>query len=319
MRNRENDEASWWLQLNDEYVPVKNRQRKNFQRKKIKPVEARAELAEQLYQEEAEYNFTYHASRHEQQWISLALRTFYEDSLISDVLSMVKAGKEANVYCCRAHPNIGLGLLAAKIYRPSLLRNLKNDAIYKEGRPLFSDEGKAIRGGREHRAVAKKTRKGKEITITSWIEHEYLTMQVLHKAGADVPRPVAQSGNAILMEFIGEEGSPAPVLSDVRLPYDEARPMFKRLVEDVGIFLAHDRIHADLSAYNILYWEGKGTLIDFPQVVDPIFNPNGARMLLRDVTRLCQYFYGYGIKADPQKLTNDLWGAYLRGDFRTAY
>ncbi len=316
MRDRKDDVNSWWLQLDEEYEPGIERPKKSIHRNKIKPVQVRAELAEQLYQEEAEFNFTYRASRHEQQWISQALRTFYEDSLISDVLSMVKAGKEANVYCCRAHPNVGMGLLAAKIYRPSLLRNLKNDAVYKEGRPLFSDEGKEMRGGREQRAVAKKTRKGKEITITSWIEHEYQTLQILHKAGADVPRPVTQSGNAILMEYIGEEGAPAPVLSDVRLPWDEARPMFKRLLEDVRILLANDRIHADLSAYNILYWEGKGTLIDFPQVVDPIFNPNGRGMLVRDVTRLCQYFSHYGIHVNPYSLANDLWSAYLRGEFR---
>ena len=49
-------------------------------------------------------------------------------------------------------------------------------------------------------------------------------------------------------------------------------------------------IHGDLSAFNILYWEGKVTLIDFPQVTLSESNHNAYRIFQRDVRRVCEYF-----------------------------
>jgi serine/threonine-protein kinase RIO1 len=73
-------------------------------------------------------------------------------------------------------------------------------------------------------------------------------------------------------------------------------------------------VHADLSAYNILYWEGAITLIDLPQVVDPLLNPQGLALLRRDVRRVCQYFAGYGLRRDPERLADELWAGYLAGE-----
>ncbi|RPI27935.1 MAG: hypothetical protein EHM70_17270 [Chloroflexota bacterium] len=314
MRDRNTKNELWDL-LDNQYEGNQARYKKRKRENKRKDSIERSVLAEQLNKEEDNFNFTYQPSRHEQQWISSALREFYLDSMISDVLHVVRGGKEANVYCCKGHPAIGLDLLAAKIYRPRLLRNLKNDSLYKEGRVLLGDDGKTMRDQRSQRAVAKKTRIGGEMSITSWIEHEFQTLQQLHAAGADVPMPVAQNGNAILMEYIGEANAPAPVLHEVRLDPSEAPELFARLLRNVELLLAHNRIHADLSSYNVLYWEGEVKIIDFPQVVDPLYNNKGYQLLLRDIERLCQYFGRYGINANPASLASDLWSRYLRGEF----
>ncbi|HKI53774.1 MAG TPA: RIO1 family regulatory kinase/ATPase, partial [Anaerolineales bacterium] len=71
-----------------------------------------------------------------------------------------------------------------------------------------------------------------------------------------------------------------------------------------------DRIHGDLSAYNILYWDGDVTLIDFPQVVSPEANPSAWMIFLRDVTRVCQYFESQGVKTNARKLAVELWTAH---------
>ncbi len=47
------------------------------------------------------------------------------------------------------------------------------------------------------------------------------------------------------------------------------RPLYERLLRNIEIMLEHGIVHGDLSAYNVLYWEGQITLIDFPQVVSP--------------------------------------------------
>jgi serine/threonine-protein kinase RIO1 len=75
--------------------------------------------------------------------------------------------------------------------------------------------------------------------------------------------------------------------------------------------LMHDRIHADLSAYNVLYWNGGVKIIDFPQAIDPATNGKAPAILGRDVLRLCQYFESYDIDVDAGKMANDLWGKYV--------
>ena len=251
--------------------------------------------------------FTFKAARFEEEWLIGYLKVFYDDQLISDVLGEVKGGKEATVYCCQAHPRTGHDLLAVKVYRPRKLRNLRNDAEYRAGRDVLDDSGKTVRARREQRAIQKNTRFGQELRHGSWLGHEYQTMQALYNAGVDLPRPIAHSENAILMEYIGDESEAAPALHQVRLPHAEARLLFERMLHNVGLMLAHDRIHADLSAYNILYWNGEVKIIDFPQAVDPYVNPSAHTLFARDVERLCQYFARYGIQADARQLTQQLW------------
>ena len=95
---------------------------------------------------EGSFNFSYHASRHEQVWIVDSLGGFYEGQWLDDVLRLIKGGKEAHVYQCLANGSVfGLeqSYIAAKVYRPRQFRNLKNDHQYREGRPdLDLDGGK---------------------------------------------------------------------------------------------------------------------------------------------------------------------------------
>jgi RIO kinase 1 len=71
--------------------------------------------------------------------------------------------------------------------------------------------------------------------------------------------------------------------------------------------LKHNRVHADLSAYNILYWEGDIQLIDFPQAINPDENHNAYRIFARDVERICDYFASQGVKSDASGLARKMW------------
>ncbi len=248
---------------------------------------------------------------HERQWVTESVGPFYRDQIITDVTRLVKGGKEANVYACTGHPATGMELIAAKLYRPRMLRHLKNDAVYKAGRMLRDAEGKQIKGRREKLALRKKTNFGKQVDIQWWIGNEYRTQTQLFEAGANVPRPIAHQGNTILMAYIGDAYGPAPTLSEVRLPQDEAEPLFQRVMDNVALMLDNHLIHGDLSAYNILYWEGSIYLIDFPQMVEARHNPHAYELLERDITRVCEYFSGFGIERDPVALARALWEPYM--------
>jgi RIO kinase 1 len=214
------------------------------------------------------------------------------------------------VYLCRANPSAPTDLIAAKVYRPRALRNLRKDHIYREGRARLDADGLEIVDERMDRAIRRGTEFGQEIMHRSWIEHEYRTMKKLYQAGCDLPTPYASAHNAILMDFIGDEMMSAPTLNGIDLAPVEARTLFERVLHNLELMLAQERVHADLSAYNILYWDGEITLIDFPQAINPLKNPNAYPIFQRDVMRICEYFASQGIKSDPAKLAEDLWTAH---------
>ncbi len=256
------------------------------------------------------FKFTYKAARFEEWWLLESLGAFYEHKWISDVLRRVKGGKEASVYQCKPGVEVDAPLLAAKIYRPRSLRNLKNDQQYRVGRHDIDEDGHALWKEADINAIAKRTSYGEEVRHQSWIAYEFVTMEKFFEAGMDVPKPYAKEKNSILMEFIGDAATAAPALSGISLDRDEAKPLFERVVRNIDIMLSLDRIHGDLSAYNILYWQGEINFIDFPQVVFPESNPSSWGIFQRDVTRICQYFSAQGVRTDARKLAADLWTSH---------
>lgn len=247
---------------------------------------------------------------HERVWLINYLEEFYNKNIITDVIGKVKGGKEANVYCCAAHPSTGLNLIAAKIYRPRMFRNLRNDALYRQGREILDEDGKVTHSRREMLAIRKNTRFGQVLRHGNWLGTEFQTLTTLHAAGADVPRPLAQGDNVILMEYVGDAIQAAPTLNQVRLSDFEAKLLYPRVMENVAIMLSQHCVHADLSAYNILYWKGEFRIIDLPQAVDPRHNPDARPIFDRDVQRLCQYFSRYGIRSNPASVVDALWSRF---------
>ncbi len=258
---------------------------------------------------------TYAASldpkHHEREWLIESLAGFYRDNIITDVIRRVKGGKEANVYCCTANPAAGVELIAAKLYRPRILRTLKNDAIYKAGRILRGEDGKQIKGRRDKLAIQQKSTYGKYLDMVWWIGNEFGVQKALFEAGADVPRPLGHNGNTILMDYLGDEWVPAPTLSDISLDREEAAALFEIVMENIKLMLDNHLVHGDLSAFNILYWEGKISIIDFPQVVNARTNPNAQVLFQRDIKRICDYFSRYKVRSDPAQIARDLWIPYM--------
>ena len=286
----------------------KDKRRQRFPERHFKYVRAaNSEFLKGQDDSSRSFNFTYQAARFEEWWLLESLGDFYEHKWISDVLRRLKGGKEASVYLCKAGAESDAGLVAAKVYRPRSLRNLKNDGQYRAGRVDLDAEGNAIVKSADVHAMAKRSSYGEELRHQSWISYEYQTLELLRAAGADVPKPYAMEKNAILMDYVGDLTSAAPTLNTVTLDPDEVRPLFDRIIWNVDLLLSNQRIHGDLSAYNILYWDGDITLIDFPQVVPPESNPTAWPIFQRDVTRVCQYFATQGLKINARKLATELW------------
>ena len=68
---------------------------------------------------------------------------------------------------------------------------------------------------------------GVEVAQTSWLMHEFKTLQTwLWPHGRRRAQPVAVGEHAILMRYYGDVELAAPTLSEVRLDRDEAEALF---------------------------------------------------------------------------------------------
>jgi RIO kinase 1 len=197
----------------------------------------------------------------------------------------IKSGKEADVHLVeRRDPNEGrTTLLAAKRYRDSDHRLFHRDAGYLEGR--------RTRKTRETRAMATRTDFGREVIAQQWAMTEFDTLGRLWSLGVAVPYPVQLADRELLLEFIGsDDGTPAPRLAEAPLSDDELAAMWEQCVDAVLALGAAGYTHGDLSPYNILVDDGRVVLIDLPQVVDLVVNPQGMEYLQRDCRNLCTWF-----------------------------
>jgi len=90
------------------------------------------------------------------------------------------------------------------------------------------------------------------------------------------------------MEFIGDGGVPAPALKDA--PPEDAQAAYIDVILNVEkAFIAGRLIHADLSEYNILNWNGKLFIIDWGSAVD-VSHPNLVELLTRDIRTINRFF-----------------------------
>jgi len=131
----------------------------------------------------------------------------------------------------------------------------------------------------------------------------------LWTAGARVPYPVQLIGSELMMQFIGEpDGTAAPRLAGYEATSAEFVDLWHDLVATLEVLAADGMTHGDLSAYNVLVDDDGCVLIDLPQVVDLIGNPQGRAFLERDCRVIAEFFARRGVHgADGHALTEHLW------------
>jgi RIO kinase 1 len=225
------------------------------------------------------------------------------DAALDTDLGVLKTGKEADVFLIeRAVPGDPdqCTLLAAKRYRDTDHRNFHRDAGYLEGR--------TVRRSRDQRAMASRTSYGRQVLAGQWAAAEFQALGELWSLGVPVPYPVQVDGSEVLMEFIGQGRTAAPRLAQLRADPDQLADYYAQVANAMRALAANGQAHGDLSPYNLLVDEGRVVLIDLPQVVDVVSNPNGMEFLRRDCRNVCSWFTGRGYSCDPEELFGELVG-----------
>jgi RIO kinase 1 len=204
-------------------------------------------------------------------------------------LGLLKTGKEADVHLVhRGLPQGPECLLAAKRYRGSEHRMFHRDAGYQEGR--------RTRKSRDTRAIARRTEYGRDLMAGKWAAAEFDALSRLWQLGAPVPYPVQLSGTELMLEFLGDpDCTAAPRLAQCRPSPRELAELFTQCVDAMRTLARAGYAHGDLSAFNLLVHDGRLIMIDLPQIVDVVANPQGATYLERDCANVCRWFAARGL------------------------
>lgn len=228
-------------------------------------------------------------------------------------LGTLKSGKEAEIFLVeRRFATSGPRLLAHKRYR---IRYPGKDQLRAEG---FSNSTSYRRdsvyragwfvGSRDRRALAagNKSHYGQELAATLWPVQEWTMLRRAWESGASVPYPVEQTDDGLLMEFIGDDSQAAPKLAQAKLGLDAIASAWRQLLENLRALTRTGLVHADLSAYNLLWWEGRLVLIDLPQAVEFTTNADAFELLHRDVANVGGWFGRRGVSVDVEALYAEL-------------
>jgi RIO kinase 1 len=114
---------------------------------------------------------------------------------------------------------------------------------------------------------------------------------------------VQVNGTELLMEFIGDGMVAAPRLAQVR---DGLPDLLSQVVEAMHLFARAGFAHGDLSPYNLLVHDGRVVVIDLPQIVDAVTNPNGLDLLHRDCVNIADWFTRQRVPCDAEQLFAEL-------------
>lgn len=129
-----------------------------------------------------------------------------------------------------------------------------------------------------------------------WAEKEMHNLKRMQKAGIACPDVLYLRKHILMMSFIGTDGLPAPKLKDAShltdaqwtAAYIEVVDMMTRLYQEANL------VHADLSEYNILYFENRCHFIDVAQSIEP-GHPSAFEYLLRDCGNVVDFFGRKGV------------------------
>lgn len=196
----------------------------------------------------------------------------------------ISTGKEGNVFRATTAPG---EFRAVKIYRVSNA-TFTSLSQYIIGDPRFP------RAGGSRRRL-----------IKAWAMKEFKNLKRMAEAGARVPRPHHVEDNVLVMDYIGDEATPAPLLRQVTPRGPKA--LYRLLLQDMRAIRRAGLVHGDLSEYNVLLWGSKPWIIDVGQAV-PLDHPRADEWFARDMTNMARYFQRLGLEVTAETLAAKVRG-----------
>jgi RIO kinase 1 len=133
--------------------------------------------------------------------------------------------------------------------------------------------------------------------IDDWARYEFNFLSRAFRAGVNAPEPYRVFKNVIVMQFIGEGETQAPLaVKDTSFDVEGWYAMIIGFIVKMG---KSGMIHGDLSPYNILNFKGEPYLIDFSQALK--LSSFTREFLSRDIKNVSDWFRKLGVKEIKQE------------------
>lgn len=212
------------------------------------------------------------------------VQAIMESGLATEVRGVISTGKEADVLLC-GYNGAPLAVKVYRLYRTS----------HRGGTPIKLESAGRLAA------------------------HEYDMLYLAWKGGAPVPAPARRVENMLSMRYIGGERA-APRLHDVLL--DDPERCLEDVLSGITSLARAGVVHSDLSAYNILYHDGRPWFIDLSEgirVDRTGYSPwqrleAAGKALTSGLVALGAYFRRYRLEIDAQEEAErlvrqlDRWG-----------
>jgi RIO kinase 1 len=204
---------------------------------------------------------------------------------LSKIQGCIATGKEANVYFAEGNCD----LLSSSFLKDPDGTPLRKYAIkiFKTSILVFKDRERYVSGEYRFRNGHCKSNPRKMVKL--WGEKEVRNLKRICLGGIKAPMPYILKNNLIVMDFIGdEEGNAAPRLKDANIvdlqsTYEDVLYIMRRLYQQCRL------VHADLSEYNLLYFNKEIYVIDVSQAIEHN-HPMSLEFLRRDCVNINGYF-----------------------------
>lgn len=176
--------------------------------------------------------------------------------------------------------------------------------IYKTHMTEFRQRDRYIKDDYRFKDRYKKLNARKVVHL--WAEKEMHNLLRIHEVGIPCPEVVLLKKHVLVMSFIGSNQVPAPKLKTATLSSKDLKEAYKQVLEIMlGLYNNCNLIHADLSEYNLLWFDKKVWVIDVSQAVEPS-HPCGLDFLYRDCKNISRFFKSNGVPdvMEPMQLFN---------------
>jgi RIO kinase 1 len=231
------------------------------------------------------------------------LQPLVEDGLIDEVLSRLMSGKEADIFVIRC----GEHIRCAKVYKDAVKRSFKKAAQYQEGRK--------VRGGRQTRAMEKRSSYGRQLEEKIWQNAEVDALSALANANVRVPNTFGCVDGVLLMELVTDaEGDVAPRLGEVTMSEQQAMEDHALMMHYIKLMLCVGIVHGDLSEFNVLVDDQGPVIIDLPQAVNAAANNSAQAMFARDVNNMRRYYGEFAPALLHTQYAKEMWALFEEGN-----
>lgn len=212
------------------------------------------------------------------------VQAIHDSGLATEVMGVISTGKEADVLLC-GYNGAPLAVKVYRLYRTS----------HRGGTPIKLESAGRLAA------------------------HEFDMLYQAWRGGAPVPAPARRVENMLSMRYIGGERH-APRLHDVRL--DDPERCLEMVLDGIGSLARAGVVHSDLSAFNILFHDGRPWFIDLSEGIrvdrtgySPWMRLEMAEKALSSgLQALAGYFKRYGLDIDVEEEAGtlvrqlDRWG-----------